>query len=261
MKSYLALFLLGLIQGLTEFLPVSSSGHLTLVQQLFGVEGNLMLINLFLHLATLVAVIVVYRKTILNLFKKPFQPLTYKLIISTIFTCILAFIYEYFNIDNLTFKIYCFGFLTTSILLLLLDLYKKRVAVLKSDKITYKDSVIVGIVQGLAVIPGLSRSGSTIAALTFCGNNEQDSAEYSFLLSIPIIVGGFIIEVVKMPKNIINLDFYTIGGCVFAFLLTFVVAMFALKLTIRFLKKNKFVYFSVYTFILFLIAFIINFLI
>ena len=116
------------------------------------------------------------------------------------------------------------------------------------------------MVQGLAVIPGLSRSGSTIVSLSLCGNNEEESAEYSFLLSIPIIVGGFVIELIKMFKNPQISRVFTIETIIFAFLLTLVVAIISLKLTLKLLKKNKFIYFSIYTFILFIVTFAINYL-
>ncbi|MBE5755218.1 MAG: undecaprenyl-diphosphate phosphatase [Clostridiales bacterium] len=258
--SFWIICLLCIIQGLTEFLPVSSSGHLTLIEQLFGIKDNLLLINLFLHLATLVAVIIVYRKTIWKLLKKPFQPLTYKLVISTIFTCIIALIFEYFSLEDFSFKIYCFGFLLTSVLLFLMDKYKNQIVSIKNG-VSYKDSIIVGVVQGIAVIPGLSRSGSTIATLGFCGNNAEESGEYSFLLSIPVIVGGFVLEIVKMCKNQIIPDVFTFKTCVFAFFLTLIVAIISLKITLKILKKNKFIYFSIYTFILFIVTFVLNYVI
>lgn len=258
--SFWIICLLCIIQGLTEFLPVSSSGHLTLIEQLFGIKDNLLLINLFLHLATLVAVIIVYRKTIWKLIKKPFQPLTYKLIISTIFTCIIALIFEYFSLEEISFKIYCFGFLITSILLFLMHKFKNKIVSVKKG-VTYRDSVIVGLVQGIAVIPGLSRSGSTITALEFCGNDAEDSGEFSFLSSIPVIIGGFVLELVKMCKNQIILDVFTFETCIFAFFLTLIVAIISLKITLKILKKNKFIYFSIYTFVLFLITFVLNFVI
>lgn len=257
--SFWIICLLCVIQGLTEFLPVSSSGHLTLIEQIFGIKDNILLINLFLHLATLVAVIIVYRKIIWKLLRKPFQPLTYKLLISTIFTCIIAFIFEYFGIEELSFKIYAFGFLITTILLFFMHRTQKSTICVKAGGVSYRDSVIVGIVQGIAVIPGLSRSGSTIVTLSLCGNKEEECAEYSFLLSIPVIVGGFLLEVIKMFKNPIIPDVFTFEIGVFAFLLTLIVAIVSLKLTLKLLKKNKFIYFSFYTFILFIVAFVMNF--
>ena len=259
--SFWIICLLCIVQGLTEFLPISSSGHLTLMEQVFHVEGDLLFINLFLHLATLVAVLIVYRKIVWKILKKPFQPLTYKLIISTIFTCIIAGVYSYFSLDKISFQIYCFGFLLTSILLFYLNYFQKKCSVVKSSGVSVKDSIIVGFVQGVAVIPGLSRSGSTISALTFCGNSTEDSSEYSFLLSVPVILGGFVLELLKMKENVLILNNFTFGICVFAFFLTLIVAIISLKLTLKLLKSNRFIWFSVYTFILFLITFVINYVI
>lgn len=220
-----------------------------------------MFLNLFLHLASLVAVVFVYRKIILKIIKKPFQPLTFKLLISTIFTCILAFIFEAFSLDKYSYKIYCFGFLLTSILLFILDLLQKKMITVKKNGVSYRDSVIVGLVQGVAVVPGLSRSGSTIFSLMACGNENQESAEYSFLLSIPVIVGGFVLEIIKMIKKPLILNNFTFMTGVFAFLLTLIVSILSLKLTIKLLKNRHFKFFSIYTFILFVVTFTINYII
>ena len=255
------LILLCVVQGLTEFLPVSSSGHLLLIEQLFGINGNLMLLNLFLHIATLLAVLIVYRKVIWELLKKPFQPYTYKLLIATIFSVILAFVYKFCGVEKYVSKIYPFAFLLTSVLLLICHLFQKKSALVSMGEISYKNSFFVGVVQGLAVIPGLSRSGSTIASLVLTGNDEKKASEFSFLLSIPIIVGGFILEILQMDKTGINFDFSAIILYIFAFFLTFIVSLFALKITIKLLKKHKFIIFSVYTFLMFILSFILNFLI
>ena len=255
------LIILCLIQGLTEFLPVSSSGHLLLAEQLFGLKDNLLLLNLFLHLATLVAVVIVYRKVIAKLIKKPFQPLTYKLILSTAITLIFAIAYHYFDIDSIITKIYGFCFFATAILLFVAHKFqKKSITVSASAEIGTKSAVLVGLVQGLAVLPGISRSGSTICSLMLSGNSEEKSAEYSFLLSIPIIIGGFVFELLKLDN--IGSAFSTINPlfAIIAFVFTFVVALVSLKLTIKLLKNNKFIYFSIYLFIISLIVLFINFI-
>lgn len=247
--SFLVLCILCIVQGLTEFLPVSSSGHLLLFEQLFNIKGNLLLLNLFLHMATLIAVIIVYRKIIWKLIKKPFQPLTYKLILSTLITLVFALTYEIFDIDNFVVKIYGFCFLITAVLLLCTHKFQKKACVVKTGELSVKSAIIVGVVQGFAVLPGISRSGSTISSLILTGNDESASAEYSFLLSIPIILGGFIFELIKLFKQ--NNLVLPVGvfECVFAFVLTFVVSIISLKLTIKLLKKNKFVIFSIYLFL------------
>ncbi|MBR3884931.1 MAG: undecaprenyl-diphosphate phosphatase [Clostridia bacterium] len=255
------LLILCVVQGLTEFLPVSSSGHLLFFEQVFGVTENLMFLNLFLHLATLLAVVIVYRKTILNLIKKPFQAYTYKLILATLFSVILAFVYEFSGVDKVITKIYPFAFLLTSILLFMCHLFQKKAVAFNTNEISVKNSIIVGIVQGFAVVPGLSRSGSTISSLILTGNDEKSSAEFSFLLSIPIIVGGFVLELIQLNKSGLSFESVSIGSYFLAFLLTFIVALIALKITLKILKNHKFIIFSIYTFVMFIVTFVFNYVI
>lgn len=256
-----ALIVLCVVQGLTEFLPVSSSGHLLFLEQIFGITENTMLLNLFLHISTLLAVVVFYRKTIWKLLKKPFQSYSLKLLLATFISVFLAFIYKFLKFENIVFKVYPFAFLATSMLLLICHIYQKHAVVLKQGEINYKSSLLVGFVQGVAVVPGLSRSGSTISSLILCGNDENKASEFSFLLSIPIIVGGFVLELFETTGSKVILQEISVLGYIFAFLLTFVVSMIALKLTIKFLKKQKFIMFSVYTFLMFVVTFVLNYII
>ncbi len=243
------LILLCIVQGLTEFLPVSSSGHLLLVEQLCGVEGELLMLNLFLHVATLCAVVLVYRKVVWKLLKNPFQPLTYKLLLSTLLTVVLAVCYKKLNLEGSSFQIYGFCFLITSALLFATYKFQKQASVVSYGEVSTKSAVVCGVMQGLAVLPGLSRSGSTISSLIWCGNDENKAAEFSFLLSIPVIVGGFVIEFFDLVKTGGKGNaFASIGlwQCLFAFVVTFVVAITSLQLTLKLLKNNKFIYFSIY---------------
>ena len=253
------LFLLCIVQGFTEFLPVSSSGHLVLIEQLFGVSDNTMLLNLFLHLATLLAVVIVYRETLWKIVKKPFQIYSFKLLIATIFTVSLAFIYDFLGMEKYVTKIYPFGFLLTSVLLLLCHIYQTHAVSVNTGKVSFKKSVLVGMVQGLAVIPGLSRSGSTISSLVLSGTDESEASEFSFLLSIPIIIGGFCLELMREKSTLLSFTLNNLGVYFIAFILTFIVSIIALKLTINLLKKQKFLLFSIYTFLMFIITFSINF--
>lgn len=255
------LLILCVVQGLTEFLPVSSSGHLLFFEQVFNVSENLMFLNLFLHVATLLAVVIVYRKIIWQLLKKPFQPLTWNLLIATLFSVILAFAYEFSGIDKVVTRIYPFAFLVTAILLLVCHIFQQKAVVVKHTEVSMKNSILVGIVQGVAVVPGLSRSGSTISSLILAGNDEQKASEFSFLLSIPIIIGGFVLELLQMNKSGISFEFFDIKIYLLAFILTFFVSLVALKLTIKLLKKHKFIIFSIYTFFMFLITFVFNYII
>lgn len=256
--TFWVLFLLCLIQGLTEFLPVSSSGHLLLLEQVFKIQGNLLLLNLFLHLATLLAVVILYRKIIWKLIKKPFQPLTYKLILSTVITLVFALTYEFFDLDRYVTNFYGFCFLITAALLFLAHTFQKRALTIKVGEVSYKSAAIVGAVQGLAVLPGLSRSGSTISTLLLLGNDEGQAAEYSFLLSIPIILGGFVFELIKVDSFANLFEFVSPAMCIFAFFFTFLVSIISLKITINLLKNKKFIWFAIYVLIVGIVTIILN---
>lgn len=251
------LLTLCIVQGLTEFLPISSSGHLLLFSQLFGINDNNLLLNLFLHMATLVAVVIFYRKIIWKLIKKPFQPLTYKLLLSTAITVIFALVYEFSNIDSIVTKFYGYCFLATAILLLITHRFQKQSSIVKlNNDISTKSAVLVGFVQGLAVLPGISRSGSTMSSLILSRNNKESSAEYSFLLSIPIIIGGFLFELIGADSSSFSTTL-TPASYIVAFAVTFLVALLSLKLTLKLLKNNKFNLFGIY--LIFVSIFVIIF--
>lgn len=256
MNIYL-LILLCVVQGLTEFLPVSSSGHLMMLEDIFGIHENVLLLNLFLHLATLFAVVIVYRKVILNLIRRPFCPLMGKLVLATIVTVALAGVYEIFDLNAKIGGFYGYYFIVTAFLLLGVHFFEKHAAVVKTGGISYKSSLLVGLVQGVAVLPGISRSGSTISAMIFLGAGEYEAAEFSFLLSIPVIIGGFVFELLGVGDIGAVFGMMPIWQVLFAFVLTFAVSVFALKLTKLMLKKNKFIVFSIYLFIIGIIAIII----
>lgn len=255
------LVVLCLIQGLTEFLPVSSSGHLLLFEEIFNINENTLFLNLFLHLATLLAVIIVYRKTILNLIKKPLQPFTYKLLLSTIITVLFAILYNILNLDNIAPYLYGFFFIITAFLLSLAHIYQKKIISKNNREISIKNAAIVGIIQGFAVMPGLSRSGSTISSLMLLGENKQKACEYSFLLSIPIIIGGFLLEVIKIDNWQSIFSFISPPQIIFAFVFTFIVSFISLKATIKLLKNNYFIYFAVYLFIIGILVTLFKFII
>lgn len=203
-------FILGLVQGLTEFLPVSSSGHLILASQLLGTTPSLAT-ELVFHLATLAAVLVFYRKKILSLLKKPLQKTTFLLIISTLATAPVAFLLRDAADGMQDGRLLPLFFTLTAVLLVL------------SDKLRAKNcnpwarAAIVGLSQGVAVIPGLSRSGTTISAAMFSGSDRQEASEYSFLLSVPIIIAGAVSEIISHPPG--NVEFIPLAvGLVTAFL-------------------------------------------
>ena len=170
--------------------------------------------------------------------------------IRAIITVIIALLYEIFNLDNYLSNYYGYFFLITATILLITHLFQKKAVRIKVGEVSYKNSLLAGFVQGIAVLPGISRSGSTISALVLTGNDEKKSAEYSFLLSIPIIIGGFIFEAMKVENW--SQIFFEIKPILFfvGFAVTFLVSLLSLKLTVKFLKQNKFIYFSIYLFLL-----------
>lgn len=189
-------FALGLVQGLTEFLPVSSSGHLLLLENL-GVAPPSVATNLFLHVATLIAVLVTLRKPVFEIIKHPFGKKTLRIVVATIPTAIIGIIFKIYFEDILLGKYLPVGFLLTAILLLTVT--PTRVKMNRN-----LSAFIVGISQGLAVTPGLSRSGTTISFMTALNYSPDESAELSFLMSIPMIIGGAVLELGGLDFNSID---------------------------------------------------------
>lgn len=264
MPIFFAIIILGIVQGLTEFLPVSSSGHLVLLSKFFGVEESLFL-SIILHVATLLSIFVVLRKKILYYFKHPLSDGVRKLIVASIPTCIIVLLLMPIlnqSFDGV-FLPYCF--MITSVILAATDMLfsnqvfkplKKFVIDEKFSGITYKQAFFMGVAQGFAVFPGISRSGSTICAGVMAGGNKSVIAEFSFLMSIPIIILSLIKEVyeiitLKMP---INVD---VPSLIIAFLLAFIIGVFAIKIMINLTKKLNFLWFSIYLAALSILTFFI----
>lgn len=211
---------LGVVQGLTEFLPVSSSGHLLLVEKL-GVAPPSIATNLLLHVATLFAVTIVMRKSVFELVKKPFSKKALWIYVVCIPTAIIGVIFKLFFEDVLLGKLLSPCFLLTAILLLLPSPEKLKLK-------PFASAVAVGLAQGLAVLPGLSRSGTTIACMNAVGIEKDRRVELSFLISVPVIVGGAIFELK-------DLDFASADPImlVSAFLTALVTGIFSIKVMLK----------------------------
>jgi len=196
---------LGIIQGATEFLPVSSSGHLVLLQKIFGIKGAIFF-DTMLHVGTLAAVFAVLWRDILEILKKIFQPLTGFLIIATVPAVIAAVSFKD-AIDHLfesgQFLSVCF--LITSAFLVSAELLTRRVRLdngLKKDgAMNWLDALIIGIMQAFAIPPGISRSGATISGALFRKLNRDFAARFSFLMSIPAILGAVVMQTYELLKK------------------------------------------------------------
>lgn len=187
--SILEALILGIVQGLTEFLPVSSSGHLVLVQKLFGIEEGAFVFDMALHLATLIPVMIVFRKDILRMIRKPFSKLTALLAVALVPTVIIALLFGDFIEE--TFQSGQFlgiAFILTGIVLWFADKAANR----KKDAKTasFPDAAFIGTAQAIAILPALSRSGMTISAALARGMSRDFALKFSFLLSIPTILGA-----------------------------------------------------------------------
>jgi undecaprenyl-diphosphatase len=188
---------LGIIQGLTEFLPVSSSGHLVLVQRILGITEPVLFFDTLLHCGTLLAVFAALRRDIWNILRRPFQRLTWLLILATAVTAALALGFKD-AIEEAFASARWLGpaFLATAIALFLSEYLSRRPGDSRNDaEMGWFDAVFIGALQGVAVIPGVSRSGFTLSGALFRRLERDLAARFSFLLSIPAILGGLLVQI------------------------------------------------------------------
>lgn len=247
--------LLGLVQGLTEFLPVSSSGHLVFLDKIFGVEtGNFIFVSIILHIATLISVIILYYKKIWELIKHPFSKNTLLIVVATIPTVVIVLLFKGFfeNAFNGGYLAICF--MITAILLMLTYFKTQSKKTITYHKMTYYNAMFVGIMQGFAVLPGISRSGSTISANVLQGVDSETSTSFSFILSIPIILASLIYEVygcIKSGQQFFVGSYINLG---IAFAIALISGIFAIKIMKKFAKTGKYYFFSIYLVIISIIA-------
>ena len=245
---------LGLTQGLTEFLPVSSSGHLVFLQRIFGISEGGLFFNIILHLGTLVAVCAVFWRDILALFKKPFHTFGF-LVIASVPAAIVGFLLEDIidgwgqNFEYIGVLLAVFFVITASVLFATEMIAKKRQNELP---LCWRTVIPMGLAQAVAVLPGISRSGSTICAGTLAGGKSEDIAKFSFLMSIPVILGSFVYSLIKgLVKGEIQQDFIdngaTYGWCIaLGFIISALVGLFAVKIMLKAIQKANYKWFSLY---------------
>jgi undecaprenyl-diphosphatase len=272
--SFWILIVLAIVQGLTEFLPVSSSGHLVLLYNVFGVEDGTILLSIVLHIATLLSVLIYYRKEVLTLIRHPLCPTNRKIIVTTIFTCGIVLIIKPI-IDRAFGGEYLFiFFIITAILLFVSDYMAERNGLLTrtanfvqkdisrigGDDITnigvnYKQAILIGITQGFACIPGISRSGSTIAIGRISG--AEDSARYSFLISIPIIIASFVMELIGSDIAWTGVN---VVGLIVSMIVCFIIGLVCIKFMTKLVSSNKLTIFSYYLIALSTILIVLSFI-
>lgn len=239
--------LLGLVQGLTEFLPVSSSGHLVVFQNWLQEEKTPVIFDLVLHIGTLLPIVWVYRQTVLDLIKgiltKPLAQenrLALWIVLGSVPTALIGILFEdLFEQIFHTPKMVASAFFVTGSFLFATQYLNKGER--DEGQMTWKDALLIGAVQGLAITPGISRSGSTIAIAMLLGLKRDLAAKYSFLLSIPAIVGGFIL---KMDE--LTIDANTLPSLGVGFVVSAVSGLFALKILLKLVNSGDFSKFAYY---------------
>ncbi|MEM9868201.1 MAG: undecaprenyl-diphosphate phosphatase, partial [Bacteroidota bacterium] len=204
--------ILGIIQGLTEFLPVSSSGHLELGKAILGADAlpeESLLFTVILHFATALSTIIVFRKDVIEIFKGLFQfqwneetQFALKIIVSMIPAALVGFFLEDFLEVFFDGAIIIVGIMLiiTAVLLYLADMAKTT-----TKGVTYSSAFIIGVAQAIAILPGISRSGATISAAVLLGVDKSKSARFSFLMVVPLILG-------KMAKDLLSGDIHFEGN-------------------------------------------------
>ena len=237
---------LGIVQGVAEFLPISSSGHLLILQEVFGVEQPGITFDVVLHIGSLCAVLAVFWRDILSLVRNPFQKMSFMLIVGTLPAVVAGFLLRDF-MELFQHALYlAAAFVFTGILLLIAD---NITQVHKTEKeMSVLDALIVGCMQAVALPPGISRSGATITGGLVTGLTRETAARFSFLLSIIAIVGAGTLEVVEGGFAYVymgNIPAYMIG-----FVAAAVSGYYSIRLLLALIKKCQLKYFAYYVFIL-----------
>lgn len=264
--NYIFIIIQGIIQGLTEFLPVSSSGHLSVAQHFMNIGDESLIISIVLHLGTLAAVFAAFWGTIWGMIKEFFltirdiftgkfswrnmndnRRMMFMVIIATLVLVPVYFFKDFFTSvegdGDIIFEGCAFVF--TAILLFLSDACVKGYKTGKD--MTIKDAVTVGLFQCVALFPGVSRSGSTVTAGLFCGLTRETAVTYSFILGIPAILGGSVLEIKDAVSSGVQLDVIPL---LVGFLTAAIVGFLSIKLVKLIIKHDKFKIFGIYTLIL-----------
>lgn len=240
---FIKILLLSIVQGISEFIPVSSSGLLVIFENIFEIQNNNLLINVTMHGGSLAAVVLFFYKDLVNLWKN--HKLLLNLIIATIPVVIVGGFLQYYGIVDQLMNIVVIGYSTIFFGILLFFSDRNSEDKKFNQSISNKDSFIIGLYQVLALIPGTSRSGITLTGARFLKFNRVDAARFSFLLSIPTLSAAFILSTYKIYK-LDETEFNTL--LLLAFVFSFVFSLLTIKYFLIFLKNfslNVFVVFRI----------------
>lgn len=261
--SYLQSIFLGILQGVAEFLPISSSGHLALFQHWMGLKETPIIYDILLHVASLLVVFFYFRKLIARLFlvffrwigrkSKPEDKTDLLMILAVILSTAVTFagyllLKLFYDVDKAKENLFIVFslFIFTGIILILQRFI--RVPPKEEGKITPLQAIIVGIGQCFGLFPGISRSGATISAAIFCGVKRESAGELSFLIAIPAILGSLIFKIADLGEVMgsESASAFSIPVLIVGMLFAFISGMIVFPLLIKILKKDKLWFFSVY---------------
>lgn len=253
--SWFDALVLGALQGITEFLPISSSGHLVIVEQFFKLDVNsLKGFDVSLHVGTLLAILVYFRNDVFGMLKSffniilgrfskedPYARLILYLVIGTIPVVCIGFFGEDY-IDEVFRNVFSVAItlVVVAVLFLFAEFVYKRI---NKGKITWLKAFIIGLFQAVALIPGVSRSGSTIIAGLFQGVTRSEAARFSFLLGIPSILGAGLLTFINASENFSNVGFPSL---LFGFVSSFLVGLLSISFLMRFLTSHTLSVFAFY---------------
>ncbi|HBD94255.1 MAG: hypothetical protein A2015_00050 [Spirochaetes bacterium GWF1_31_7] len=278
---FLKVIFISIVQGIAEFLPISSSGHIFLLKKIFNLNVD-MSFDIIIHLGTLFSIICIYFKDIKDLISGVFYT-SYKsslfegvtdrndylriyslFIVSILPAAIVGFLIKdvlntYFVISNSKiFILVGFSFVLTSVFLILTATVRyKKTAILK--KMTYKQAFAIGFFQIFALLPGVSRAGATISGALLSGVDKKEAGRFSFLLSIPLIIAAFILELVDILQGELIFQNNLIWQYIVGFLVSFCIGFLALKLLLKMIQTGKIYFFAIYLIIPIVVSFIIGF--
>ena len=249
---YIEFILLGILQGITEFLPISSSGHLLIGRKIFGINEYGLLIEIVLHLGTLLSIILFWHKDIkeeFKLFINGDKQFTYAIIIATIPASIVGVLFQeyikefFFNIESM--KYLSFNYLLLSIIIFSSKFINEK----NKSTVIYKYALLIGIAQSIAILPGFSRSGLTIVMAMYLGLSFKSATKFSFLLAIPILIFASFDSIYEYFLIINSFDNFNIP-LLLGFITSFITGYFILGILKDIIENKRFWYFSIYCFLI-----------
>lgn len=234
---------MGVVQGITEFFPISSSGHLVIIQGIFGIKGPQLAFDIFLHLGTLVSILLYFHKDILNIIAKERRTAFY-IVLASVPTFVIGMMFKD-AAEELFTRPHLVGYmlLATGLCLIIAAIYDKFKGAESPKKIGFINSIIIGVSQGIAVIPGISRSGATIGAGILSGIDKETAVKFSFLLAIPAILGASLLKCGKIEAGLVSGDsLYFLAGSMTAM----VTGLASIGILLKMVKTNKLYIFGIY---------------